>query len=305
MFVSDFVLFPDKFLLPAYKISPFTTADIARNRGLPQSDSIDDYFHQRFAGRRFVYCESGRQAIHLALRQLGLAGQDVVSILTTTANLYISGCVTREIESFCRWSRQIEVETKAILVNHEFGIPFENLRALRQRHVPIIEDAAHCFASENAEQSVSKVGDFVVYSFPKFFPIQFGGLLVFDQRYPVEETLAPLAKRYLQKVLSAHIDALAPTCRKRRDNYRGLASRFETIGCSPRFALTERAVPGVFMFKTDEHADLPGLKTFMWEHGIECSVFYGEQAFFIPVHERLQPDDLDYLFEVARTGLRK
>jgi len=29
MFVSDFVLFPDKFLLPAYKISPFTTADIS------------------------------------------------------------------------------------------------------------------------------------------------------------------------------------------------------------------------------------------------------------------------------------
>jgi hypothetical protein len=102
MYVNDFVLYPDKYLLPAYKISPFTTADIARNRGLPPSDSIDDYFRQRFAGRRFVYCESGRQAIHLALQQLGLAREDVVSILTTTANLYISGCVTREIESFCR-----------------------------------------------------------------------------------------------------------------------------------------------------------------------------------------------------------
>src|SRR5205814_7589587 len=117
--------------------------------------------------------------------------------------------------------------------------------ALREHRAPIIEDAAHCFASENAEQSVSRVGDFVVYSFPKFFPVQFGGLLVFDERYQIEETLGAPAKRYLQKVLSAHLDALTATCRKRQENYHGLASRFETIGCSPRFALTERAVPGV------------------------------------------------------------
>jgi dTDP-4-amino-4,6-dideoxygalactose transaminase len=270
---------------------------------LPFSARIDDYFRQRFSGRRFMYCESGRQAIHLALRALGLDRQDVVTILTTTGNFYISGCVTREIEKFCRWSREIEPQTKALLVNHEFGFAYEELRALRRFNVPIIEDAAHAFASNNREQSVGQVGDFVVYSLPKFFPIQTGGLLVFNERHTIDEPLSPSAKGYAQKVLSAHIDNLTDALKKRRENYHALGTRFQQLGCSARFQLSESSVPGVFMFQTPAGADLPALKTFVQNHGIESSVFYGEQAFFVPVHERLAPADREYFAQVVRAFL--
>ncbi len=247
MLVKDLVLSPDKYLTPAYRISPFSTSDLAFNRNLPFSDEIDGYFRKRFVGRRFVYCESGRQAIHLALQHLGVADRDVVTILTTTGNFYISGCVTREIEKLGRW-----------------------------------------------------FGDFTVYSFPKFFPIQIGGLLLFDDRYEVKEPLAPEAKRYVQKVLSFHLKEISSTCLGRQENYRLLARRFEALGCTPRFPLASRSVPGVFLFRTGRSANLEALKTFMWAHGVESSVFYGEQAFFLPVHARLRADDLDYFFEVAR-----
>jgi dTDP-4-amino-4,6-dideoxygalactose transaminase len=299
MLLKDFVLSPDKSLLPAYRISPFQTSDIARNRALPFSASVDDYFGQRFTGRNFIYCESGRQAIHLALRALQLAPQDFVTILTTTGNFYISGCVTREIEKFCRWSRDIEPQTKALLVNHEFGFPYEELRSLRRFNVPIIEDAAHAFSSNNREQSAGQVGDFVVYSFPKFFPIQTGGLLVFNERFNIEEPEAPSAKQYVQKVLSAHIDNLADAVKKRRENYHALATRFQQLGCTPRFELSESSVPGIFMFQTPAGVDLPALKTFVQDHGIESSVFYGEQAFFVPVHDRLAPADFEYFAQVV------
>jgi dTDP-4-amino-4,6-dideoxygalactose transaminase len=300
MLVKDLVLSPDKYLAPAYKISPFWTSDLSFNRHLPFSDEIDSYFRERFAGRRFIYCESGRQALHLALQHLGLADRDVVTILTTTGNFYISGCVTREIERFCRWSRRLEPDTKVLLVNHEFGFPHAGLRALRQHGLPIIEDAAHAFASDNEERSLSTIGDFTIYSFPKFFPIQLGGLLVFGDRYEVKEPLSLEAKRYVQKVLSFHLKEIPQTSRRRQDNYRLLARRFEAIGCCPRFSLTGLSVPGVFMFKTERSANLEALKTFMWAHGVESSVFYGEQAFFVPVHARLGADDLDYFFEVTR-----
>ena len=300
---KDFVLSPDKSLLPAYRISPFQTSDVARNRVLPFSAIIDDYFRQRFNGRRFIYCESGRQAIHLALGALRLDRQDVVTILTTTGNLYISGCVTREIENFCRWSRDVQPQTKALLVNHEFGFPYEDLRTLRQFNVPIIEDAAHSFISNNREQSVAQVGDFVVYSFPKFFPIQTGGLLVFHEHHAIDEPLTAPVKQYVQKVLSAHIDHVAETAKKRRENYHALTTRFRQLGCTARFQLSESSVPGVFMFQTPVEADLPALKTFAQEHGIESSVFYGEQAFFVPVHERLAPADLEYFAQVVNAFL--
>jgi len=309
MLVKDFVLSPDKSLLPAYRISPFQTSDIVYNHALPLSASIDEYFRRRFSGRRFLYCESGRQAIHLALAALGLRRDDVVTILTTTGNFYISGCVTGEIEKFCRWSREIEPQTKALLVNHEFGFAYEKLRALRRFNLPIIEDAAHAFASNNREQSVGQIGDFVVYSFPKFFPIQTGGLLVFHENSPVRvgpaREASPSAKQSIQKVLSAHIDNLADAAKKRRENYRALATRFRKLGCTPRFQLSENSVPGVFMFRTPAGVDLPALKTFVQEHGIESSVFYGEQAFFLPVHERLVPADLEYFAQVVTAFLSR
>jgi hypothetical protein len=304
MFSNDLVLAPDKALVPAYRISPFRTTDISDNRSLPDSDRADDYFRSRFPGRSFVYCESARQGLGLALREIRPRESDVVTILTTTGNFYISGCVTREIEKVCRWSRQLEPQTKCILVNHEFGFPYQELQALARHGLPIIEDAAHSFASNNAEQSVGTVGDYVVCSFPKFFPVQVGGLLVARQQCPVSEPLGPDCKRYLHKVLSFHLDSIDSTCAARKENHRALAARFATLSCPPRFELNPVAVPGVFLFKTPEHVDLPALKLWMHQHGIESSVFYGERAFFVPVHERLRRSDLDYFAEVMRTFLK-
>ena len=303
MLVEEFVLSPDKSLLPAYRISPFKTSDVARNRALPFSESIDEYFRHRFKARRFIYCESGRNAIHLALRALELRREDVVTILTTTGNFYISGCVTREIEKFCDWSREVGPRTKAVLVNHEFGFAYEDLRALRHFNVPIIEDAAHAFASNNREQSAGEVGDLVAYSFPKFFPIQTGGLLTFNERFTIDEPVQAGTKRYIQKVLSAHIDNVPNAVKMRRENYQALGIRFQQLGCAPRFQLSENSVPGVFMFRTPAGLELAALKTFAQAHGIESSVFYGEQGFFVPVHERLESADLEYFAQVVTAFL--
>ena len=57
------------------------------------------------------------------------------------------------------------------------------------------------------------------------------------------------------------------------------------------------------MFQAPAGVDLPALKTFVQEHGIESSVFYGEQAFFVPVHERLAPSDLEYFAQVISAFL--
>ena len=33
----------------------------------------------------------------------------------------------------------------------------------------------------------------------------------------------------------------------------------------------------------------------MQTNGIECSVFYGQNAFFIPIHDFIQENDIDYM----------
>jgi hypothetical protein len=302
-----FVLQPDPYLLPSYGISPFSTADISSNCLLPDNDTIDEYFDKRFDGRKYLYTINGREAIYKALCYFNLQKDDVVTILTTTGNYYVSKCVTEEIEKFCLWSREIETKTKVLFVNHEFGYPYTDLKKLKEYNLPIIEDCAHSFFSQDEEHDVGNVGEFVIYSFPKMFPIQIGGLLVtnipqivFDERF-----IDYRSERYIKNVLSFYIQEKDKIIQKRISNYRTLKSKFESSGFFERFNLTSGIVPGVFMFKAGgQSVDLDELKKYYYSHGVQCSVFYGEGTFFLPVHQALSEQDLDYFYEVFKSFIK-
>ena len=302
-----FVLYPDPYSLPVYRIGPFRTRDISLHQVLPDMGLIDDYFSERFGPGRFMYTYNGREAINIALNHFHLVPDDVVTILTTSGNFYISGCVTKEIEKFCKWSREIVPETRVLFVNHEFGYPFPDMQKLKLLNLPVIEDCAGSFFSEDDDYSIGRIGDFVIYSFPKMFPIQVGGLLVADYHLHgnYNGSLKPEMLSYIRRVLSRYINEKALIIHQRLFNYQELRSRFETLGLRERFTLEKGVVPGVFMFRTDDTGlDLPELKKHFWAHGIQSSVFYGEEAFFIPVHQALTEYDLDYFYEVMKTFIQ-
>lgn len=303
-----FILHPDPYCLPSYRIGPFTTKDLSTNRNLKCNDKIDHYLNERFGNQDYIYTKNGRQALYLALDSLNLKNDDIVTVLTTSGNLYISGCVTSEIEKFCRWNREISPQTKAILLNHEFGFPYEEVEKLKALGLPIIEDCAHTFFSKGVEVNPGSIGDFVVYSFPKMFPLQIGGLLVcshfmqISKKNVIEDALL----QHIKSVLSTYIENKNKIIEKRLSNYNYLKSTFLELGFSPRFQMKKGTVPGVFMFKTEGHSiDLPELKNHFYAHGVQCSVFYGEEAFFIPVHQALVQDDLDYFVAILKAYLQR
>lgn len=303
-----FIINPDPYSLPAYRIGPFRTVDLSVNHCLPDSDLIDEYFKDRFRGRDYIYTENGRKAINIALASFNLTKDDVVTILTTSGNYYISGCVTFEIEKFCKWSREIKPGTKILFINHEFGYPFTDLQKLKDYNLPIIEDCAGSFFSNDENEAIGKTGDFVIYSFPKMFPLQVGGLLLSNLTGSIDTKvqLDNLTCRYVKKVLAAQIVNEDEIVRKRFANYESLKSLFNSLGFTERFPLESGTVPGVFMFKTDNYQiDLPELKKYYWAHGVQCSVFYGEDSFFIPVHQALTLQDLSYFYEIMKSFIHK
>jgi hypothetical protein len=274
--------------------------DIALNNALPQDDFADKYFSQRFNHHHFLYTHNGRQALNIALSAYSLSKNDIVTILTTTQNFYISNCVTSEVEKFCTWNRSITQETSIILVIHEFGYPFPDLESLRKHNLPIIEDCAYAFFSESKDYTMGTVGDYSIYSFPKMFPIQVGGLVVSNKKSLRENVLSIEEIQYMKNVLSHYLKNKEIIIEQRLKNYTFLRTNLETQKITERFPLIDGVVPGVFMFQSKTKIEWTVLKEHVTNHGIQCSIFYGEDSFFIPVHHALNENDLNYILAVIK-----
>ncbi|WP_075794055.1 aminotransferase class I/II-fold pyridoxal phosphate-dependent enzyme [Massilia putida] len=147
---------------------------------------------------------SGRIAIGLALRALGVGAGDVVLVPAYHSPSMIPPAHWCGAEvAFYRVRPDTapdlaDIETqlakgsvKAILATHFFGIPHDlaPLRALCDRHgAGLVEDCAHAFFGARDGVPVGSVGDYAIGSTMKFFPIYEGGCLV-SRRHRLDVTL--------------------------------------------------------------------------------------------------------------------
>lgn len=141
-----------------------------------------------------IYTVSGRAAILLGLRALGVGQGDRVllptyhcptmvepAVLLGAAPLFYpigrSGAPDLAFLEACDTQG-----VKALLVAHLFGLP-QDFSALRRfcdaRGIALIEDCAHCFFGDTPTgRPVGSTGDFAIASLPKFFPAVEGGCLM-------------------------------------------------------------------------------------------------------------------------------
>lgn len=296
-----FVVNPNEFLLPAFGITPFKTEYVAFNHQLNKDLFSQDYFDERFGKDNWQYTFNGREAIKLALAKYQLDKNDLVTILTTSENFYISSCVTLEIDAVCRWNREILPETKIIFVNHEFGYPYLDMERLVQLGLPIIEDCCTTFFSQNEAGKVGKYSDYTVYSLPKFFPLQIGGILTTNKGnlFNKETILKPNEIQYIHNVMSYQLKKQVEIIQQRKTNFEYGLSLFSSIGFTERFSKNDKIVPSTMLLNNHGIVkDLSALKLYLSKNGIQSSVFYGEDAFFIPNHQSLNSTEIDFLFEV-------
>lgn len=289
---------PDIALLPSYRLSPFKTDYISFNHDLIEDNYAVDYFNKRFGKGNYFITLNGRESIKIALQQYNLIKDDVVTILTTTQNFYISSCVTREIEKFCQWNREITSKTKVILVNHEFGYPFHDMEKLVALSIPIIEDCCTTFYSQDDNHKVGSYGDYSVYSFPKFFPIQIGGLVVKNCKQMSLENSAVNENEisYIKNVLSYNLKNETELLSKRVINFDYMQSEFLKYGFTERIKKNDKIFPASYLFNNNKIIkNLPNLKEYLYKQGIQCSVFYGEDGFYLPCHQNMNKLDIDYI----------
>jgi hypothetical protein len=294
-----YIVNPDIYLKPDYKLSPFDTSYIDKYNKLKSSKIAIKYFNDYFRKSDWEYTINGREAIFLALKNYDLSKNDIITIITTSNNFYISSCVTNTIEKICKWSRKIEKKTKLIFLIHEFGYPINDYKKLTDLNIPIIEDCCTTFFSQNKNTNIGLIGDFSIYSFPKFFPIQIGGLLV-SNKFPnsFKSIISKNESNFINSVLSLELKRKRSILNKRTINHTYLLKLFKKIGFKERFKITINVIPYALLLKNNGIIkNLDKFKVYLNHNGIQSSVFYGEDAFFIPCHQNLTISDLNYFYQ--------
>ncbi|QYF95069.1 DegT/DnrJ/EryC1/StrS family aminotransferase [Massilia sp. PAMC28688] len=136
---------------------------------------------------------SGRIAIALALREMGVgAGDEVLvpayhsmSMIPPVLSLgahpvfyKVGADAALDLDDV---ASKLTAATRAIMVTSYFGIPQDlaRIRAFCDLHgLLMLEDCAHCFFGEHGGRPVGSWGDYAIASSMKFFPIYEGGALV-------------------------------------------------------------------------------------------------------------------------------
>ena len=297
-FYNQFIINPEKFRVPQYTISPFSTEWLGKNYRILQSDqSVNSDLLTQYFGN-FLCFKNGRSALYHVLSQYRLQGNDEVYIITTSGNRYISSCVTREIEKFCKWSRQLSDNTKVVLINHEFGTVYRGMDEVLKLNLPIIEDMSMSLLSTDDNQKAGNCGDFTIYSLPKFFPLQWGGILKINtpdykkKSFGLDSDLS----MGLQKLLSYYLQDAEAIKQSRKHNNALFECHLSKLpDFKSRFEYTDNETPSVFMCSTPPAVNLDRLKIFLQQNGVESSVFYGENGFFVPVHQYLKEEDIFFI----------
>jgi hypothetical protein len=291
---AGLVINGDPFYSPKIGISPFSLSS-PKNPQSIDAKGIDK-LNQIFQSSAWTFTESGKSAIDLALNSLSLERDDEVWIQTSSGNSYVSRCVTQKISNYCNWSMEKSAKTKVIYFIHDFGRDgSQQIEHLRVTGMPIIEDAAYGLITAKEGKWDFSRSEFLLFSFPKVFEMQFGGILCGTG---VRKTQSGELVNFVARGASKWILSSEDIFTRRRHIYSLLKLEFEKLGFTASYALAEHENPGVFMFETDREMQLDDLKIFFNEHGCESSVFYGRSSYFVPVHQQLDENLIKYFADV-------
>jgi hypothetical protein len=294
-----FLANPDYFYTPKISISPY---DLKANTGI--SYVLDNDFSAKnsvfkILGNNVETSISGKDAILRVFKESIAKDSKTIAIVTTSGNRYVSKCVTDMLEKNLSKSIVDLEGADVIYIIHEFGkiIKEEIMRELRNQNKIIINDFAYSFGSLYYSGRSDFQNEINLTSLPKFLPVSHGGLysIPSELKKQDDEDTNPgkdLILKIEQKVLSESY--LISSNLKRKENLNKILMNIKRCGIESYFDESE-FVPGVAMLKSSIQLDLDKLKVDLNRVGIESSIFYGENAFFVPVHQNLTELEIDYI----------
>lgn len=302
------ILNPDKYLTPIIHMSPFLGRLDASviSCDLGESDIIsyssDILFEKKLPGMITI---SGRAAIGLALDAIVTSPNFLVSILTPSNSGYVSGCVTAEISKRCKYVFGEDKNADAYFIIHEFGRHMQPSFKVLNSGKPIIEDCAYACVASSFSPEFGRIGNYIIYSLPKAFEIQYGGMLFVRNRELPQSPDISKSSTYLLSRLIGFMKNLHQFNRKRLDVYFKMQELARIYGFKEVLKYNGIGVPHSFIIQANEKINSQHLKIVLNDKGIESSFFFGNDAYFLPCHYNLSTEEIEYMFYHAKCNLQE
>jgi hypothetical protein len=165
---------------------------------------------------------------------------------------------------------------------------------LRRLNVPIINDFAYSFLSLYMSKRNDFSNEINLTSLPKSFNINFGGLIHLPD-FQIKMDDQGIKNLIMEELgYQLNVFAVEENISLRKSNRQFYEK--ELLKYDYKVIWNDNKIcPGVCMITPEKPTDLQLMKSFLQRNGIECSVFYGRDAFFVPVHNSMSKREIDYV----------
>ncbi len=293
------ILHSDPYLTPIIHMSPFSgklDTDFSQF-DLTEKEILNLASNVLFGHpQNGVITDNGREAIKLALESIVNKSNFLISILTPSNSGYVSSCVTDEISNHCSYTFGESSNADAYFLIHEFGRPIKPSEHVLRSGKPIIEDCAYFCVTSEFSGGYGNEGHYIVYSLPKAFEMQYGGILFSRDKAILDLHRQSEPHPYLLSRLKHNILKLPQLNARRLDVYKFMQNLALHYGFEEVYRYDGRGIPHAFMVKTNDFIDVAKVKAYMNARGVESSVFYGGQAYFLPCHQGMTKVEVEYIF---------
>lgn len=283
------IILKKPFYVPVIRLSPFRSIEALAPEDMKSPLGSDTTFIPRAS-----------YGIYALLKHLDLKPDDEVAVFKTFGSDFISGCVTNQIEKVCKWKlRQINGQTKAVLIIHEFGIRCGNV-PVNAFDYSVIEDCAW------RNDKVFDKSNYAVFSLQKMFNMNYGGLIEgikLSDEFLWSVGCLDTVKR---EMYSRELATLEKGNQVRIDNWRLYHSFVIADGMTPDDCLNYENeiengwIPTVYLqkFETGEIAN--DIVARLEEFGIQAGRYWGEPVVYLPIHQNMSEADVEYMFAVVK-----
>ena len=281
-------------------LDPFTTADLDWDE--QQLVAINTQLSE-YLGAEFTYLPSWPYALQSALRALKLPREATIGVWSSAGETsYVQLLKDLFGNRYAFHSRATQAQ--AYIACHRWGIRCADVEALSTEKTPLIEDCRDVFYYESADQHPGSYGRYAVFDLARWFPMQFGAVLVGDfvpdQGVWDEFHCLDVTKRnVVRELLQIHWPRRDEYAQRRRQNHQQYDQLFRLLGM--RAAESESlTVPMGFVLRAESPYDAAVIHRRLREFGVMSEFDARDNLIALPCHQNLRKGHVDYVFGAFR-----